>query len=430
MLDPGQQRHVAAPDRRARGVLDSEHDPDRALDALGLARGPAVAGGVLADELAERRLQGRVGRRREPQPQPGAQVTRPVQQDQLAVGHRAQQAHVRRGGPLHVRPLALPFLVEHAADGEEQLLAGLGHVSQADPADPDAVAGGEQAALLAAQAAGAVPADRDHPLARRARPGRVGVPPRLASRAQPPVGAGHAPPAAVPAGADHDRRARGLPGGRSLAGGAGVAAGAQPGGVVVLPRAAPAARRRGDRPAGPAVKAARDLPHRRGPRPADLAHAHRAGHAGGTDRCRPSTGVTGAGEPAWALAGRRAATLSGSRISRSDGCAVEHGADHVQVIEPDRDRVADPQRGHLPGADLQPGLGEQAAHRGGFPDAPLGRLHPQVPAHRLTFLPAARAGPPSVRWPPPTHARCGRNVHVCTGLWWKARNGRGAPGPP
>ena len=94
----------------------------------------------------------------------------------------------------------------------------LGRLGQADVVDPDAVAGGDQAALLAAQPAGAVPADRDHPAARRARPGRVGVPPRLASRAQPPVGAGHAPPAAVRAGADQDLGACGLPGGRSLAG--------------------------------------------------------------------------------------------------------------------------------------------------------------------------------------------------------------------
>ena len=97
VLDPRQQRHVAAPDRRAGGVLDAEHDPDRALDSLGLLRGPAVAGGVLADELVEGRLQGRIGRRREAEPHPGSHVPGHVQQDQLAVGRPAAAASCPAG---------------------------------------------------------------------------------------------------------------------------------------------------------------------------------------------------------------------------------------------------------------------------------------------------------------------------------------------
>jgi len=182
VLDLRQQRHVAAPDRRAGSVLDTEHDPDPALDALGLARGPAIAGSVLADELVEGRLQGRVGRRGEPGPQPGAHVPGHLQQHELAVRHRPQQRHVWRDGLLHIRAPAVAFLVEHAGDGEEQLLAALGRLGQADVVDADAVSVGDHAALLAAQPARAAAIDRDHPAARCARAHGVSLPSRLAAR--------------------------------------------------------------------------------------------------------------------------------------------------------------------------------------------------------------------------------------------------------
>ena len=96
VLDAAEQQDVAAADRRAGGVLDAEHDPDAALDGGGIALGPAVRGGVVADELGERGLQRRVGGggnlSRIPGAGPGA-----VEQDELPVGHRAQQRHVRPG---------------------------------------------------------------------------------------------------------------------------------------------------------------------------------------------------------------------------------------------------------------------------------------------------------------------------------------------
>ena len=187
--------------------------------------------------------------------------------------------------------LAGALLVPHAGDSEKQLLALLVSVGEADLAGPQAVVPGDHAVLLAAQAA----RSRGHRARSSGRSHRTGRPgflaPRLAGRAEPAVGAGHAPAQTVRAGTDGDFPGSSSPRPRSLAGGARVAAGAQPGGVIILPRATPAARRRGDRAARPAVKAARDLPHRRRPGPAHLAHQRRAGHAGGTDLCRPSTGV-------------------------------------------------------------------------------------------------------------------------------------------
>ena len=87
----------------------------------------------------------------------------------------------------------------------------------------------------------------------------LAAPPAITGIAAPLATTGHAVGVAVGAG---------------LLGGLGrvlVAAGAQPGGVVVVPRAAPAARRWGERAARPAPEAVRDPPHRRGPGPTDLA---------------------------------------------------------------------------------------------------------------------------------------------------------------
>ena len=98
---------------------------------------------------------------REPAPHPGTDVARPVEQDELAVRHRPQQAHVRRDSFLHIRLLAGAFLVEHAADREEQLLPVPIGLGQADMIDADAGEAGGHGALLAAQPARAAAVDRD-----------------------------------------------------------------------------------------------------------------------------------------------------------------------------------------------------------------------------------------------------------------------------
>ena len=210
-----------------------------------------------------------------------------------------------------------------------------------------------------------------------------------------------------------------------------VAAGTQSRGVIVFLRAAAAARRRCDRAAWPAFETARDLPHRRRPDPADLAEIlDDAAHAGGTDLCRPSRGASsGLAAGAAAAGGLRAATLSGSQISRSAG--VHSSTAQITSRSSSRidDRGGGPQRRHLPGADLQPGVGQAAAHLGRLPDAALGGGHPQVPAHQLTPFPY-RAGRRSGHWRSPTPARCGRRGRGYSGSWWTATSGRAIPGSP
>ena len=171
----------------------------------------------------------------------------------------------------------------------------------------------------------AVRADRDAPAAGRARAvGAVFLPPGFAGHAHPPVAGGDAPRQAVRAGGDFDRAAaqfprrfpsRGFRAGRMM-----VAAGAQSRGVIVLPRPAAAARRRGNRAAGPAFETARDFPHRRRPDPAGLAEILMTPLMPGAPIC---AGPAAAPDPAWcpvaAAGGLRAATLSGSQTIRSAG---------------------------------------------------------------------------------------------------------------
>ena len=152
----------------------------------------------------------------------------------------------------------------------------------------------------------------------------------------------------------------------------GVAADTQSGGVVVGPRAT-SDTVAGQRATRPAREAERDSLHRDR---VGTAHAvageptslsSRGGHcgdyAGGRLRLRPNRGVTfdvaGPGDgfsPLLALttSGRRAATASPSTVSKSLG-ALQHGADHVEVLEPDRGRGGCPEHRHLARADLQPG---------------------------------------------------------------------------
>jgi hypothetical protein len=125
---------------------------------------------------------------------------------------------------------------------------------------------------------------------------------------------------------------------------------------------------------------------------------------------------------AWALGGDLV-RLADQQIRRG---AVEHRTDHVQIVQPDRGRGAGPQRRHLARADLQPRVGQPAAHLGGLPDPGLRGSHPQVPLHRLTPS-TGPAGPWCARWTPATPA-----PHARHRLSWlsKATSDRVAPGSP
>ena len=189
MLDLGQQSNVAAPDRGAGGVLDAEHDPDRAR----------IRSAFSWSSRNGRRARGRTGGRPPPVPgraaagtrgDPGAQVPGQVEQDQLPVGRPAAAVSCPAGMVFFTYGAAVAFLVEHA--GDAVTAAGrFGCRGQAD-VDADAV---RWAIMLRC-----LRHSRHAPLRSTAiiRPHAAHVPTGYLSRhagslAQPAVGAGHAP---------------------------------------------------------------------------------------------------------------------------------------------------------------------------------------------------------------------------------------------
>ena len=165
---------------------------------------------------------------------------------------------------------------------------------------------------------------------------------------------------------------------------------------------------------------------------AGLAHGQWA-HTGGAERFLPSLGVIVA-EPVAAVSfvasairsPLRSATLSGSGIKSSSG--AQSSTTQMTSRSSRRTLIGVPihQRGHLAGADLQSGVSQASPHLSRLPDAALGGLHPQVPAHDgLTSLcfrdcRCHRDGRRCGRSPPPRRARCGRRVRGCTGSSWRA----------
>ena len=177
--------------------------------------------------------------------------------------------------------------------------------------------------------------------------------PPAAAPATPVVGAVDAPGQTASAGARMQRRA-------------GMAALTEAAAEVSARRSAPTTRRRRERSAGQALVAVVNA--RLHPRdPVDLAGdaaRRRAGHRGGSDFGLPNRGVDRR-RAALAIRGLRPLGGAGRRPSRARGSAAppgrtEHRADHVEVVETDRRRRAGPQRGHLPGADLEARVGQAA----------------------------------------------------------------------
>ena len=277
--------------------------------------------------------------------------------------------------------------------GDEQLLAVRVGLGQGDGLDPAVEQPSGQVAVLVARRHDLSGLTGTLPTAGNAvAVGAVFLPPGFAGHAHPPVAGCDTPRQAVRAGRDFHRPSAQFPGRfpsrRFRAGRVMVAAGAQSRGVIVLSGAAAAAWRRRDRATWPAFETARDFPHPRRPDPAGLAEVlDDAAHAGGIDLCRPSRGAMSVVVPVAAAGGLRAATLSGSLTIRSAGVHSSTAQITSRSSSPHRHRGGSPPAGHLPGADLQPGLGQPAAHLRRFPDAALSSSHPQVPAHQFTPFP-------------------------------------------
>src|SRR5690606_37323789 len=100
--DPAEQRDVAAADRGAGRVLDSQQDTDRAARPIGLGLGPAMPGRVVGHELGECRLQARIGWRRKAMAHPEAQIAMRLEQGELAMLDRSEPGHVSGNGSLPV----------------------------------------------------------------------------------------------------------------------------------------------------------------------------------------------------------------------------------------------------------------------------------------------------------------------------------------
>lgn len=188
-----------------------------------------------------------------------------------------------------------------------------------------------------------------------------------------------------------------------------------------------AAGGRGERPARQALVTEVD-PGSDPSDPAGLARVaarRRAGHNGGSDLGLPKRGAT-LGEAPSELAvfsywGRRAATFSGSRISRSVGS-------HSGTAQMTSRRIVVGVPAH--NADILPADSSSpaSAHLGGLPDTALGGLQPQIPLHELSLL--LRNGIPGADWRPSMPARRGHHGRAYIQMSWPATDGPKAPARP